>query len=150
MSLCPSCGAPADEKDNWCRLAFEQCLVWDFTDPQAGAVHHLTVLCYHLQHPHLYSRAGLENAKHLLAEFLIGQKSPQTIRQETREAVQSDVRQFKISATDDDKASYQTPITWTFTAYDAMGDDMAGYPERVRHWAQTVYDALVNAGEIKS
>jgi len=146
MMTCPACGAPADEKDLWCRLAFEQCLVWDFIDPRAGAVHHLTVLCYHLQHPHLYTRAGLENAKYLLTEFLIGQKSPQTIRQETRHAVQSDVRQFKISATDTDKASYAKPMIWSFTAYDVMGDGIEGYPERVRHWAQTIYDTLVSAG----
>jgi hypothetical protein len=148
MMTCPACGAPADEKDLWCRLAFEQCLVWDFTDAQAGAVHHLTVLCYHLQHPHLYSHAGLDHAKHLLHEFLIMGKSPESLRQEIRHAVQSDVRNFKISATETDKGAYHQPIIWSFTAYDAMGDGIEGYPERVHQWAHGVYEALVGAGEM--
>lgn len=148
MMTCPACGAPADEKDAWCRLAFEQCLVWDFINPQAGAVHHLTVLCYHLQHPHYYSRAGLDHAKHLLTQFLIAGKSPESLRQEIRHRVQSDVREFKISATETDKGAYAKPIAWSLTAYDVMGDGIDGYPERVHGWAKSVYDALVDAGEI--
>ena len=148
MDSCPACGAPADNNDLWCRLAFEQLLVWDFTDPTAGAVHHFTVLCYQLQHPHLYTQAGLDNAKHLLYQFLIQNISPPQMRQAIKQSVGSDVRDFKISATDTDKGAYSTPITWSYTAYDVMGDGITGYPERVHHWAKTIYDALVGAGEM--
>lgn len=148
MTTCPTCGAPADEQELWCKLAFEQMLVWDFTDPHAGAVHHLTVLCYHLQHPHLYSQAGLDHAKHLLYQFLIIGKSPQALRHEMSESVQSDTRTFSISAKGDDKGAYQRPITWSYTAYDVLGNDITGYPDRVRHWAKSIYEALVTHQEI--
>lgn len=148
MTECDACGAPADAQATWCRLAFEQMLVWDFTDPQAGAVHHLTVLCYHLQHPHLYSQAGLEHGKRLLHQFVIEDISPSQMRQKIGDSVQSDARAFKITASDDDKGAYSVPIVWAYTAYDAMGDDIEGYPERVRMWAKSVYDTLVTAGEI--
>jgi hypothetical protein len=123
-------------------------LVWDYTEPSVWEVHHLTVLCYHLQHPHLYSQAGLEHGKHLLHQFLIDGIPPQTMRQNIKQAVGSDVRDFNITANDTDKGAYATPVTWSYTAYDAMGDGIGGYVARVRHWAQMVYDALVGAGEI--
>ncbi|APV45250.1 hypothetical protein Dform_01935 [Dehalogenimonas formicexedens] len=56
--VCHECGAelPAGLS---CETYFHRALAWDFEDPAgAGAVHHLTVLCYFLQHPSRYSPEG--------------------------------------------------------------------------------------------
>jgi hypothetical protein len=44
MAHCAHCGVED------CQAKFHECLVHDFTDPDYGAVHHLTVGTYMLQH----------------------------------------------------------------------------------------------------
>ena len=46
MSNCPECGAP----DNLCQTRFDEFLVLEFTDAGYGAVHHLTVATFMVQH----------------------------------------------------------------------------------------------------
>jgi hypothetical protein len=43
-----------------CREAFEELISREFQDPICGQVHHLTVLCYDLQHPQQFTREALE------------------------------------------------------------------------------------------
>jgi hypothetical protein len=59
---CPECGA-VRHGDTTCQDGFHQMLFWENEDPANGAVHHLMVVSYHIQHPSLYSPEGLENAK---------------------------------------------------------------------------------------
>ena len=67
---CPECGASWTNGQT-CDDYFHQMLFWEVENPGDGAeVHHLMVLCYHLQHPSLYSPAGLSEARRLLAEFV--------------------------------------------------------------------------------
>lgn len=50
---CAECGA-AWTNGQTCEDHFHQMLFWEAENPRAGAeVHHLMVLCYHLQHPSL-------------------------------------------------------------------------------------------------
>jgi hypothetical protein len=63
---CPACGAEGDN----CEADFHQMLFWEAERPEIYEVHHLMVLGYHLQHPHLYSVEGLENALGLLQDFV--------------------------------------------------------------------------------
>ncbi len=70
MQRCAECGGRLEEGKT-CNDYFQQMLIWDFEDfTGAGAVHHLTVLCYHVQHPATYSKKGLEDAKAFLTEFV--------------------------------------------------------------------------------
>ena len=62
-----------------CRNHFEQMLAWEFEYPEVNSVHHLMVLCYHLQHPSLYSPDGLGRAIHILAEFLDVRFGPEEV-----------------------------------------------------------------------
>lgn len=68
-SACPECGA-AWVGQKMCQDDFHQMLFWEAENPAYGEVHHLMVLCYHLQHPSLYSPEGLTEARKLLAEFV--------------------------------------------------------------------------------
>ena len=52
LERCPECGAVLHDGET-CEAYFHQMLFWEAENPANGEVHHLAVLCYHLQHPHL-------------------------------------------------------------------------------------------------
>ncbi len=94
---CPECGAVWGDGQS-CTDAFHQMLAWEF-EHQLLDVHHLLVLCYHLQHPSLYSPEGLAFGKQLLVQFLEDKVTPQAMRRAMRPVVDSGVRDFKITGT---------------------------------------------------
>jgi hypothetical protein len=51
---CPECGAP----NAACATRFDECLVLEFSNAGYGAVHHLTVAAYMLQHSSKLTREG--------------------------------------------------------------------------------------------
>lgn len=145
---CAECGAVLPE-GKMCRDYFEEMITWDFEDfLGAGQVHHLTVLCYNLQHPHVYSKRGLEDAKDFLHEFVEKNVSFEEHDKRNRERLGSDVRDWKITGSDEDHGSYDEMPQWTIHASEVALRGKEGYPERVRAWAQSVYDALAQSGTI--
>jgi hypothetical protein len=60
-ALCPECQG-VWLAGNTCSVCFNLMLAWEFEHPEAASVHHLTVLCYYLQHPSMYSPEGLAHA----------------------------------------------------------------------------------------
>jgi hypothetical protein len=75
---CPECGAP----ETLCQTRFDEFLALEFTDSGYGAVHHLTVTAYMLQHSSKLTREGwLHNE--VIAEFLVVNKPPAFIRRQT-------------------------------------------------------------------
>lgn len=141
---CPACGAVWGDGMT-CEAAFHQMLFWESEDVALGVVHHLMVLCYHLQHPHLMSPAGLVGQKRLLREFLSG-VSPQAVRVRDRERLDSGKRAFKIKATTASHGSYAHLISWTMTAPDVVTAGKAQYIDTVRAWAQAVDATLTDSG----
>src|SRR5512147_743298 len=120
---CPECGA-AWADGNTCTDYFHQMLFWEAEDPSLGIVHHLTVLCYHLQHPSLYSPEMLDGAKQLLVDFVERGVSPQTVRQRDRTKLDSGNRSWKIKGTAGSHGTYHNPIHWTMTASDVTAGGM--------------------------
>ena len=145
--LCVECQAEQTESRT-CADAFHQALAWDFEDPRAGSIHHLTVLCYHLQHPSLYSPEGLQYAMALLVEFLEMQKSPKEVRRHNSEIVQNNRRNWRITGSQSMKGAYKTPPTWTMNIQNVVAEGLENYPERVRTWSQSVLRALRDSGNI--
>ena len=94
---CSECGAVWLD-GNMCQNYFYQMLFWENENPGYGEVHHLMVLGYYLQHPHLYSPQGLDGAKHQLEEFIETDISPEAMRQKIRKSVDSGKRNFPITA----------------------------------------------------
>ncbi len=138
---CPECGASWKEGET-CQDHFHQMLFWENENPAYGEVHHLLVLCYHLQHPSLYSREGLNYAKGLLIDFLEHDLSPQVARQRDRLKIGSDQRAWKIKAAPTSRGSYPRPIQWTMTAADVTSGGVENYCENVRLWARSILDAI--------
>jgi hypothetical protein len=138
---CPECGA-AWADGNACTEAFHQMLFWEAEDPALGVVHHLTVLCYHLQHPSLYSPETLNGAKQLLIDFVERGVSPQTVRQRDRTKLDSGNRSWKIKGTAGSHGAYSNPIRWSMTAPDVTARGMEHYQENVRAWAQSILTSM--------
>ena len=142
---CPECGA-VREAGVTCQDHFHQMLFWEAEDPQRGEVHHIMVLCYHLQHPSLYSPEGLETGKRLLADFLIGNVTPEEARRRNRAQFDSWERTWKIKGTPERHGAYEPPVHWTMTAASVAAGGPDEYCERVRQWAKSVYEAHQEGG----
>lgn len=140
--FCPEC------KAGWtggqtCQDYFHQMLFWEAEYPACAAeVHHLMVLCYHLQHPGLYSPQGLREARRLLAEFLVEGLSPQEARDRQRSRVDSGKRKWKIRGTPASQGAYDPPVHWTITAGDVVAGGVERYCDNVREWARGIYEVI--------
>ncbi len=140
-AICPECGATWQD-GRTCTDCFHRMLAWEFTDQEAGSVHHLTVLCYHLQHPSLYSPEGLAYALKLLVEFVEHGQTPQAVRRQNRAAVSNARRGWTFKGSSQAHGAYARAPRWTVTAPDVVADGLTGYPARVRAWARSVAEAL--------
>ena len=87
LNPCPECGAA----DSVCETRFHECLTREFEDPAYGAVHHLTVAAYMLQHSSKLTREGWLHERELLKEFLVENYPPELIRKQNKDLVDSDV-----------------------------------------------------------
>jgi hypothetical protein len=134
---CPECGA-ALEAGLTCQDHFHQMLFWEAENPENGEVHHLAVLCYHLQHPSLYSPEGLQEGMDLLVEFLERGSSPQEVRRTRRARVDSGRRSWKIRGAPGAQGAYDPPIRWTMTAADVVAAGEPNYRQSVQVWAESI------------
>jgi len=138
---CPECGARLMDGES-CQDAFYQMLYWETEDPAKSAVHHLTVLCFHLQHPSLYSPKGLKYAIHLLDDFVVRGRTPQEVRKTSRDFVNSRTRDFKIGGAAGSQGAYAHPVAWSMTDADVVAAGEAKYCESVRVWAASILETL--------
>jgi hypothetical protein len=136
---CPECGAVWRDGVT-CTDHFHQMLVWEFEVPEAGVVHHLTVLCYYLQHPSLYTPDGLTFGKSMLKAFVEDRVSPVEMRRRNRDIVASDKRGWKIS--NGEPGSHGQQIAWPVTIVDVAPLGLDRYAERVEAWARSVHQTL--------
>ena len=131
---CPECGAP----DNLCQARFDEFLVLEFTDPGYGAVHHLTVVTYMLQHSSKLTREGWLHERELLREFLVENKPPAYIRRQNKDLVDSGKRKFKIKSTTGLPVIDKT--RWNKTILDVQTENAEVYCEDVNTWARSVLE----------
>jgi len=145
-AACEICGAV--QVEGWtCESAFHQMLVWEFSDENgAGSVHHLSVLCYHLQHPQLYSPQGLRHALDLLVAFESG-ATPEQVREEARASLKERTWPIRGSVSAG-FGTYAHPVHWTTHAPQVVAGGSAGYVDRVQAWSTSILTALRNAGEL--
>ena len=131
---CPECGA----LDNLCQTRFDEFLVLEFTDAGYGAVHHLTVATFMIQHSSKLTREGWMYERELLKEFLIENKPPQLVRKQMKDTVDSGKRKFKI------KSITGLPVidktTWAKTILDVRTENAKKYCEDVNAWARSVLE----------
>ncbi|MDX2139363.1 MAG: DUF5946 family protein [Chloroflexota bacterium] len=146
QTICPDCGAMW-KADDTCETHFHTLLAWEW-DYRMYDLHHLLVLCYHLQHPHLYSPQTLANGLTMLVDFVEHGMTPQQMRKEITGAVDSGVRAHKITGTPDSYGTYAAPITWTMTIADVVAGGPDQYYAGVGAWAESMLARLRAAGAV--
>lgn len=133
---CPECGAA----DNLCQTRFDEFLVLEFTDSGYGAVHHLTVAAYMVQHSSKMTREGWQYERDLLREFLVENKTPATIRKQIQNTVDSGKRTFRF------KSKTGVPVidktTWSKTILDVRSENAEVYREDITAWARSALEDL--------
>jgi hypothetical protein len=136
MSKCPECGAP----DNLCQTRFDEFLVLEFTDAGYGAVHHLTVTAFMIQHSSRMTPGGWQYERDLLREFLVENKPPALIRKQMKDTVDSGKRTFKF------KSKTGVPVidknTWSKTILDVRAENAEVYCEDITAWARSVLEEV--------
>jgi uncharacterized protein DUF5946 len=132
MSNCPECGAP----DNLCQTRFDEFLVLEFTDADYGAVHHLTVAAFMVQHSSRMTREGWMHERALLREFIVENKSPQFIRKQNKDLVDSGKRKFKFKSKDGVPVISKTQ--WAKTILDVHSEGPEMYRREINAWARSV------------
>ena len=131
---CPECGAT----ETLCKTRFDEFLVLEFTDAGYGAVHHLTVAAYMLQHSSQLTREGWLHERGLLREFLVENKPPSFIRKQNKDLVDSGKRKFKIKSKDGQRVVNKS--TWTRTILDVRTENAEVYCEDINAWARSVLE----------
>jgi hypothetical protein len=129
---CPECGAA----DNLCQSRFDEFLILEFTDVGYGAVHHLTVAAYMVQHSSKMTREGWLFERNLLRQFLIENKPPAYIRKQNKDVVDSGKRKFKIKSRDGKPVIDKT--TWSKMILDVRSENPDVYCEDITAWARSV------------
>jgi hypothetical protein len=140
MEHCPECGADGSDGQT-CADHFNTLGFWEM-DHGLLEVHHLLVLCFHLQHPSRYSPDGLAAAKKLLVIFLEEEQTPQGVRKRLGKTVDSSQRRYKITGTPDSYGRYAHPVPWKLTVADVVRAGMDQYYDSVRAWADSILTAL--------
>ena len=133
---CLDCGAP----DNTCGTRFQEFLIKEFEEAGYGAVHHLTVATYMLQHSSRLTSEGWLFERELLREFLVENKSPEFIRKQNKDLVDSGKRTFKFKSKDGKPVIHKT--TWMKTIFDVRTENAKVYCEDVTAWARSALDEV--------
>jgi hypothetical protein len=146
-AMCTECGATTHDGES-CRDCFDALLAYENERPAAfGAVHHLTVACYFLQHPSGYG-PNILLAWHELLDRSIKLGEPATVLQQRMG------RRFSGSAkVRDANAAVPAgwPCRWTVNVHDVLRPDerlpIDDYITRARTWA-TATLATLDAAQV--
>jgi len=141
--ICPECGAPSGPEMT-CEARYHACLAKEFSEAGYGAVHHLTVAAYMLQHSSKLSLQGWLETRKILREFLIENKSPHEIGKQNKSRVSSGKRKWKIVA--NGGVAKINQAEWTRTILDVRLENAELYCEDVKAWAKA---ALLDAEKIE-
>jgi len=123
---------------------FEELLAHEYAFPPAfGAVHHLTVAAYSLQHPRGYSHDAIRMWRMIVADSLDGLSSPDEFLVRARAQFSGGLRVREPGAEPPDG----WPRTWPVTVADVitpLGEtpDADGHIDRVRRWAASIRATL--------
>ena len=105
-------------------------------------VHHLLVLCFHLQHPSRYSPEALAWGRETLVDWVERGLTPQDVRHRDRDHLSSRNRTFRVRGTPERHGAYDRPMHWTMMVHDVVAAGPDRYVETVRSWAGGILTSL--------
>jgi hypothetical protein len=131
---CGECGAPL-EAGQACRDRFDFLLGRESADPALAAAHHLTVLCYSVQHPVLFDATaeGHAASRDLLREAVREHLPAAELRRRNRARLRQPDRPWLRNRGRAAAALPPAP-SWTMTVADVVDGLDDGYAGRVWRW----------------
>jgi hypothetical protein len=140
VDRCPECGAVLSE-DTSCQEIFDSFLVLEFSNPEYGQVHMLTVACFMIQHGR-YSDEALIWIEQTLRAALEDGVPPERTRQRAASDVGQGKRTWKV--TRQPGARLLPKIAWSMTIADvaARYEDAGSYCDLVRQWARSTLSEM--------
>jgi len=142
---CDQCGARYDDGAD-CESCFHALLAYENERPPAfGAVHHLTVAAYYLQHPTGYTHESLAHWRELISKSLDGGASVRQLRELSgkRFAGSKRVRAEGMAPPNWWPRAWPTTIQAVFTPDTDV--DVDTYVDRARAWAAETIQTLDTA-----
>jgi len=131
--LCPQCRGVFSGEER-CRERFDLGQVKEMEQPAYGAVHHLSVPCYLLQH-NVYSQRGWLEVRKLLSRFVNDGWTPAMARR----AIQAQATSRRTwNLTRGAKLPGVEQIAWSFTIADVRLGRAEDYCADVLTWARRV------------
>ena len=121
-----------------CQERFDEFLALEFSDMSYGSVHNLTVTAFMLQHSSRMSKEGWSYQRELLRDFIVGNKSPDLVRQQVKDSVDSGKRTFRFKSKDG--KPFIQKSSWTRTILDVNAENAEIYCEGIRDWAKSVLE----------
>lgn len=139
---CLQCGAlPRDGKT--CQDKYGEILALEFEDPSVfGAVHHITVTCYNLQHPDFFSDEAIEWMKASLRKIVEEGLSPGEMRKSAGKRTGEGMNVRRRTA----PADAPRRIDWSMTVMDVRRDNAEVYTRDIKAWAKSILDDLGRDG----
>ncbi len=132
---CPQCRATLPRGET-CRERFDLCMAKELENADSyGAVHHLSVPCYMLQH-NAYSKAGWLYTREALRRFVRDGIPPSYVRQHDGWKLDSGNRTWRV--TRGPKLRGVEDIAWESTIAGVRLDTAEHYCADVRWWAENV------------
>ena len=130
---CPECGATG------CRERFGEMLALEFEDPAVfGAVHHITVICYNLQHPATFTDEAIAWMRSSLRAIIVDGLSPAELRKQARKNTKGGVQVKRHT----EPRGEPSRTRWSMTAADVRMDDPEVYREDIVAWAKSILKDL--------
>jgi hypothetical protein len=130
---CSQCGAIG------CREKYDEILALEFESPAVfGSVHHITVNCYNLQHPDIFTDEALAWMRTSLHAIVTEGLSGPELLKRARKTFKGDVpvkRRTPLT-----KASPRTK--WSMTVMDIRTDSPEVYVKDIKAWAESILDDL--------
>ena len=133
MTICGECGAVWAD-DRTCQAVYDENLMLEFTDPEYGSVHFLTVSTFMLQHGR-YSEEALGWVVPTMRAYLAGEMTTERIRRDSRAALGQGQRTWRVMRKPG--APPQREVQWDVTLADvaAQAHDVASYRAAITAWA---------------
>ncbi len=134
MTTCMDCGAlHQNERD--CEAVFNDFLALEFTDPEYGAVHFLTVACYMIQH-RKYSLEGLMWIEQKLRDYLEKGRTAAQIRRQASQEARQERRSWKVTHRLGEPEQQKNPWTMTIIDVALRSHSAESYRALVAQWAE--------------
>lgn len=132
VRCCPECGAPLKDGQQ-CNAYFDECMALELTDARFGAVHHLTVPAYHLQHPSRVSAAGWSAMRQILRAFVVDGVNAAEMRRINSAAFAPENKTFSLKQ--GERLALPAGFAWARTIAGVRVADADDYCADVRQWA---------------